>query len=56
MIGALAWGIVWTLAFVGLLYIGLNAGHWLEERKELKKLRAWLNHWEENGRRGGNDG
>lgn len=41
-----AWILVWAVSMGVLLYVYAHLGTWLEERKELKKLRAWLHKFE----------
>lgn len=46
MISVFAWLLVWAVVMAGLLYLHVHARPWLEERKELKKLRTWLHKFE----------
>lgn len=45
-ISVFAWILIWAVSMVALLYVYVHAGPWLVERKELKKLRVWIHHFE----------
>lgn len=42
----LAWILVWAFGMAALLYLYVHVGPWLQERREFKKLHAWLHKLE----------
>lgn len=42
----LAWILVWAFGMAVLLYLYVHVGPWLQERREFKKLHAWLHKLE----------